>query len=198
MMSKSLPAIILAAGESSRLGQAKALVVVQESPLLKLITERLHSEGCDPIIVVTRAELSFDCLAASPNCKVVINKFPESGRTGTIQVGLIAIGQETGNLPKSALIVPVDRPGWSQSTLRKLLDAEGCVCPEKGGIGGHPLRVGSKEIEEILAAPSDQSLRQLVNPERFEVEDSFLHLNLDTSDDLDELERWAIESDGLF
>ena len=48
-----------------------------------------------------------------------------------------------------------------------------------------------------MAAPSDTSLRQLTKPQRILVEDEFLHLNIDTPEDMVELERWASQSDGL-
>ncbi len=196
-MSKPIPALILAAGKSERLGENKGLVDVSGNTLLDVIVERLSSVGCSPIIVVTRAELAIDYLTASPRCNVVINKSPEDGRTGTVQTGLISLGEELGALPKSVLIVPVDRPGWEIKTLQKIVDSEGCVCPEKDGRGGHPIKIGQDEISAILTAPSDKPLREIVNPIRFVVEDSFLHLNIDTPSDLEELKLWIDESDGL-
>jgi molybdenum cofactor cytidylyltransferase len=196
-MSKAIPAIILAAGASRRLGQDKALLQVAGNPLVALVAQRLSAAGCTPIVIVTRAELAFACLGAAPECKVAINKSPQEGRTGSIQVGLLALAEDSGRLPKAVLIVPIDRPGWSLSTLEKVLGTEGCVCPEKDGRGGHPLRISDAEIEAIMAAPSDLSLRQVTKPQRILVEDEFLHLNIDTSEDMVELERWASQSDGL-
>ena len=196
-MSKAIPAIILAAGASRRLGEDKALLEVAGNPLVVLVAQRLSAAGCTPIVIVTRAELAFACLGAAPECKVAINKYPQEGRTGSIQVGLLALGEDNGRLPKAVLIVPLDRPGWSMSTLEKVVNTEGCVCPEKDGRGGHPLRISGTEVKAIMAAPSDTSLRQLTKPQRILVEDEFLHLNIDTPEDMVELERWASQSDGL-
>jgi CTP:molybdopterin cytidylyltransferase MocA len=196
-MSKSIPAIILAAGASQRLGEDKALLNAAGQPLVALVAKRLAAGGCSPIAIVTRAELAFTCLSAAPGCKVSINKSPKDGRTGSIQVGLMALGEDLGSLPKAVLIVPLDRPGWSMSTLEKVIDSEGCICPEKDGQGGHPLRISDKEVKAIIAAPSDISLRQLTKPQRIIVEDEFLHLNIDTPEDMAELERWVSQSDGL-
>ncbi len=196
-MSKAIPAIILAAGASRRLGEDKALLEVAGNPLVALVAQRLSAAGCTPIVIVTRAELAFACLGAAPECKVAINKSPQEGRTGSIQVGLLALGEDNGRLPKAVLIVPLDRPGWSMSTLEKVVNSEGCVCPEKDGRGGHPLRISGTEVKAIMAAPSDTSLRQLTKPQRILVEDEFLHLNIDTPEDMVELERWVSQSDGL-
>ena len=196
-MSKAIPAIILAAGASRRLGEDKALLEVAGNPLVALVAQRLSAAGCTPIVIVTRAELAFACLGAAPEFKVAINKSPQEGRTGSIQVGLLALGEDNGRLPKAVLIVPLDRPGWSMSTLEKVVNTEGCVCPEKDGRGGHPLRISGTEVKAIMAAPSDTSLRQLTKPQRILVEDEFLHLNIDPPEDMVELERWASQSDGL-
>ncbi len=196
-MSKSIPAIILAAGASQRLGQDKALLEVEGEPLVTLVAKRLAAGGVSPIVIVTHAESAFACLGAAPECKVAINKSPEEGRTGSIQVGLLALGEDNGRVPKAVLKVPIDRPGWSMSTLEKVITTEGCICPEKDGRGGHPLRISGKEVKAIIAAPSNLSLRQLTKPHRIQVEDEFLHLNIDTPDDMMELERWASQSDGL-
>jgi len=196
-MSKAIPAIILAAGASRRLGEDKALLEVAGNPLVALVAQRLSAAGCTPIVIVTRAELAFACLGAAPECTVAINKSPQEGRTGSIQVGLLALGEDNGRLPKAVLIVPLDRPGWSMSTLEKVVNSEGCVCPEKDGRGGHPLRISGTEVKAIMAAPSDTSLRQLTKPQRILVEDEFLHLNIDTPEDMVELERWVSQSDGL-
>lgn len=196
-MSKAIPAIILAAGASRRLGEDKALLEVAGNPLVALVAQRLSAAGCTPIVIVTRAELAFACLGAVPECTVAINKSPQEGRTGSIQVGLLALGEDNGRLPKAVLIVPLDRPGWSMSTLEKVVNSEGCVCPEKDGRGGHPLRISGTEVKAIMAAPSDTSLRQLTKPQRILVEDEFLHLNIDTPEDMVELERWVSQSDGL-
>ena len=196
-MEKAIPAIILAAGASQRLGRDKALLEVEGEPLVTLVAKRLATGGVSPIVIVTHAESAFACLSAAPGCKVAINKSPEEGRTGSIQVGLLALGEDLGRLPKAVLIVPVDRPGWSLSTLAKVLATEGCVCPEKDGRGGHPLRISEAEVEAIMAAPSDMSLRQLTKPQRIPVEDEFIHLNIDSPEDMAELKRWASQSDGL-
>jgi len=197
MGKNTIPAIILAAGASERLGQPKALLEVEGQSLLSIISQRLASQSCHPIIIVTRAELALSCLSVAPECNVVINNRPEDGRTGSVQDGLLAIGEENGRLSESALIVPIDRPGWSVSTLQKILSAESCACPSQDGRGAHPLLIGKDEIIAIMSATRNRPLHELVNPSRIQVEDMFLHINIDTPEDIAELARWAASSDGL-
>ena len=53
-----------------------------------------------------------------------VNSDPDSGRTGSIKCGLTAL-----RWPKRAIVAPVDRPGFSSQTLRRLIDSEVCTCP---------------------------------------------------------------------
>ena len=59
-------------------------------------------------------------------------------------------------------------------------------CPSSGGKGGHPLIVDVDDIEKILEAPSDSPLNSIIKPEKIDVEDEFLHMNLDTQKDVDD------------
>ena len=184
--------IILAAGASARLGQPKALLEIHGKSLIQYLVERLEHVGLEPIIV-TRAELSVDILLALPERSVVINPNPDAGRTGSLQCGLKQIlNTKRGEKAFRLLVVPVDRPGFSSETLGSLMMKEVCSCPEKDGRGGHPLLLMPDDVARIRTAEADTPLRDLCTPERFEVEDSHLHLNLDTPADIEVLRDLAI------
>jgi molybdenum cofactor cytidylyltransferase len=196
-MGRAIPAIILAAGASSRLGQPKALVEVSQHPLIFHMVSALESTGCSPIVIVTRRELLVDIMLSCPSASVVVNSNPEAGRTGSLQVGLIAIGETQGRLPKRVIICPIDRPGWSISTLVKLLSGEGDLKPAKDGRGGHPLLLSQDSIEAVMASELDEPLREIISANHIEVDDPFLHLNIDNPDDLLALESWNGYGDDL-
>ena len=185
-------AIILAAGASSRLGQPKALVEVNGVPLIQHLVERLEARGLEPVIV-TNAEIIVDILLAVPERTVVINPNPESGRTGSLQCGLKQIlDTKGGERAFKLLVVPVDRPGFSEATLDLMMTKECCCCPEQDGRGGHPLLLMPDDVATIRTADPDTPLRDLCKPERFEVDDLHLHLNLDTPEDIEVLRDLAI------
>lgn len=196
-MARKIPAIILAAGASSRLGQAKSLIDVGGRALISHMAEALENGGCAPVVIVTRSELLVDIMLCCQNSSVVVNSFPEEGRTGSLQVGLLAIAEEQGRLPKKVIVCPVDRPGWSTTTLAKLLLGEGDLKPAKEGRGGHPLLLSRNSIESIIASDKSTPLRDIVSPKSFEVEDKLLHLNIDTSEDLAILKSWNGYGDDL-
>ena len=188
-----LYAVVLAAGKSTRLGQPKAMVTVKigkrEIPLVKWLVERLENAGISPIIV-TNQELLVPITFALPNRSVVLNPVPEKGRTGTIQCGLATIiSNLKSKRAMNVLIVPVDRPGFTASTLEVLRHTEVTACPAKDGLGGHPVLVTPEDVERILLASPETPLRDLISPMRINVADEFLHLNIDTVDDLKELQQ---------
>ena len=184
--------IVLAAGASARLGEPKALVDVGAKPLVQHLVERLENVGLEPVIV-TRAELSVDILLALPERTVVINPNPEAGRSGSLQCGLKQIlDTKGGERAFRLLVVPVDRPGFSDETLQSLMAKEVCACPAKDGRGGHPLLLMPDDVTRIRTAEPDTPLRELCSPERFDVDDLHLHLNLDTPSDIEVLRDLAI------
>ena len=184
--------IVLAAGASARLGQPKALVDVSGKKLIQHLVERLENVGLEPVIV-TRAELSVDILLALPERTVVINPNPDAGRTGSLQCGLKQIlDTKGGGQAFRLLVAPVDRPGFSDETLQLLMEKEVCACPSKDGRGGHPLLLMPDDVSRVRTAEPDTPLRDLCAPERFDVEDLHLHLNLDTPSDIEVLRDLAI------
>jgi len=190
-------AVVLAAGASERLGQPKPMLPVKlgnrEIPLVKWVVERLELGGITPI-VVTNQELLIDVTFAIPGRTVVLNPAPEKGRTGSIQCGLATIiSNIKSKRGMQVLIAPVDRPGFSNSTLEVLRHTESSACPAKDGRGGHPVLINGEDVEKIMLAKPETSLRDLISPMKINVNDKFLHLNIDTPDDLEQLQQAADE-----
>ena len=182
--------IVLAAGESSRLGYPKALIEVGGETLVSWISRRLTELGLSPVIV-TRNELYQKVKDSVGDVDVIINYSPESGRTGTVKEGLKFLRMDSRGPPR-ILIVPVDRPGFSQSTVKFLMSKVSSTCPVFDGRGGHPLLVSEEDCDKILKTPSDVPLNKVICPQRIPVDDRYLHLNIDTKDDVDEFLR-AVE-----
>ena len=182
LVDETIYPIILAAGNSKRLGQHKALLNIGNDTLINFIVKRLKKHNLTTIIV-TREELMSDIRNFTQEVDIVPNHSPELGRTGSLQVGLNFI---IGNYSKNfkALVVPIDRPGFSSSTLSKLLTLDCTSCPEKDGKGGHPLLISELDIKRILDKNPKIPLREIIRPEKFEVIDDFLHLNVDTEGDI--------------
>ena len=160
--------------------------------MIQHLVERLEHRGLEPVIVVC-AEISVDVLVALPNRTVVVNPTPEAGRTGSLQTGLRQLlDTKGGERAYKVLVVPVDRPGFSDSTLKLIMEQEQCACPSKDGRGGHPLLLMAEDVARIRTAPPNKPLKDLCTPERIEVDDLHLHLNLDTPSDIEVLRDLAV------
>ena len=180
-MAKGVPAIVLAAGASSRLGQHKALVRWGDETLVGRAVRLLKQSNCSPIIVVTRSELQIDVMLSSPDSTIVVNPSPEDGRTGSLQVGLLSLLSELGRTPRRVLVTPVDRCGWNEDTITTLLDCDSNTSPMPSG---HPLLLC--EIEKVLSLAKDSSLRDSIDIQRIQA--SGEHMNIDTPADLEALQ----------
>jgi CTP:molybdopterin cytidylyltransferase MocA len=174
------PAIILAAGASTRLGSPKALVEWNGETLIELAVRQLKEAGVNEIVIVTRSELAVDLLTLVSGSQVAINTEPELGRNSSIQVGILSLMKEKGRIPQRVLIVPVDRCGWQVDTVERLLEQKQSCTPEPAG---HPVLL--YEIEAVLAADGDASLRSLFNPERIAAPG--IRLNIDSPEDVEAL-----------
>lgn len=174
--------VILAAGESQRMGRPKALLTINDDVLINFIVKRLKKHNISTIIV-TRDELISEIKSLTKGVEIISNKNPELGRTGSLQIGLNYILKNYSKDFK-ALVVPVDRPGFSPSTLSKLISLDETSCPEKDGRGGHPLLISKTDIKKILNEEPATPLRDVLNPKKFEVMDNYLHLNVDTEKDI--------------
>ncbi len=175
----ALGCVVLAAGASERLGQPKALVKIGKRCLVEWVVSRLQAHGLEPL-VVTNEEIVEE-VAASVDCGVVVNPDPGAGRTGTLQIGIGHIGTGAG---QRILVVPVDRPGFSDSTLETLLDSTATSCPTQGGRGGHPILLSAEDAVKVVESSPSAPLRNLINPIRIEVTDPYLHLDVDRPEDL--------------
>ena len=179
--------VILAAGSSNRLGRDKALIRIGVGTLVEWLSERVSNRGVDVTVVANKTNLG-EISAKIPESNVVENTEPQKGRTGSLKVGISNIDFSKGPNYR-LLVVPVDRPGFSDSTLERLIGSEESCCPMLEGRGGHPLLLSLDDVDRVRGSSEDTPLREIVDPVRFEVIDRTLHLNIDTPSDIEELEQ---------
>ena len=148
----AIAAILLAAGESRRMGSLKALLPWQGSTLLAYQISSLRHAGVDPVVVV----LGHGAARLKPEVEgkegVIWEVNPDywQGKTTSIKVGLSALG--TGQ-PSAILILNVDQPR-SAETIGHLLKQHRdggrfITIPRYRGKGGHPIVVDSALLEEL-------------------------------------------------
>ena len=145
-------AILLAAGESRRMGSLKALLPWQGSTLLEYQISSLRQAGADPVVVVLghQAGQLMPLVEGKEGVIWQVNPDYWQGKTTSIKVGLSAIGP---GQPSAILILNVDQPR-STETIRHLLQqhrdgGRSITIPRYRGKGGHPIVVDSTLLEEL-------------------------------------------------
>lgn len=160
-----LAAVILAAGESRRMGSPKALLPFQSGTFL----EHLLGVTCHPKIGVVRVVLGAHAeeicgrLNLDP-ATVVVNADWEQGQLSSIQAALRSLSAGASD---GILLCLVDHPLVSAAIIAALIQqfyATGklIVLPTYKGKRGHPVIFASSLYEELLAAPLDQGARAVV------------------------------------
>jgi molybdenum cofactor cytidylyltransferase len=197
----SFAGVILAAGESSRMGTDKALLpwpprtgelTPSTATFLSAAIRSFLLCADFVVIVVGRNEAAVAPVAFAEGASVVVNHDPERGQFSSLQVGL----REVLNRGRdAAMITLVDRPPVGRATLDKLRGAFEvtpeniwAVVPEFAGKHGHPFLIGRELIEAFLQAAPTGSAREVEH--RFQdriqyvkVDDPFVALNINTPDD---------------
>ena len=160
-----LAAILLAAGESTRMGQPKALLPWAGVPLVRHQANLLAAQPTiDQLIVVVgrlQDELR-DALQGAP-ARVIVNPRFREGRATSLAAGAHALEGQ----PISVLVVSVDQP-LAADLLEPLLaawraDPGALWRPSYEGRGGHPLIVPADVAPELThVTESTQGLRAVV------------------------------------
>ena len=197
----SFAGVILAAGESSRMGTDKALLPwpppspgeprMSETFLAAAI--RSLSLATDFVSVVAgKNEAALAPIAYAEGASIVVNPNPERGQFSSLRVGLREVlnrGRDT------AIVTLVDRPPANSATMQALRDAYQtvektiwAVVPEYFGKHGHPIVAGREMIEAFLRAPDSSTAREVEHQHRerilyLPVDDPFVATNINTPED---------------
>jgi len=162
---KPLAAIILAAGESRRMGRPKALLACQGTTFLgHLLRVTAHPAISMRRVVLGAAAEEIQRAAGLAPEAVVINPDWQRGQLSSLQAGLRSL-PEGGT--DGVLVCPVDQPLISALLVDRLIKAfraqkRDIVMPTWQGHRGHPVIFSSKLYPEIFAAPADVGARAVV------------------------------------
>jgi molybdenum cofactor cytidylyltransferase len=176
-----IPGIILAGGESSRMGQPKALLptdVVGETFLLRLITT-LRQGGVDDVIVVTGPDRSILENSIASNellARFVSNPNPSEGQISSLLVGL-SVADRPG--VRGALVTLVDVPLVSPETVVALLASyrqtgAPIVRPGDDDRHGHPVVFDRSLFDELRGVDKSQGAKAVVRAHQ----DAIIHVSV--------------------
>ena len=198
--SVSFAGLILAAGESSRMGHDKALLpwppageaLTARDTFLSAAIRPLSLSTDFVLVVAGQNESTLAPIVYSNGASLVVNPDPSRGQFSSLQVGLrevLSHGRDT------AIITLVDRPPASAATVAALRQAFEeapqniwAMVPEYSGKHGHPYIAGRDLIERFLREPTSGNAREVEH--RYQehiqylgVDDPNIALNINTPED---------------
>ena len=163
-----IPAIVLAAGRSSRMGRAKATLPAGDGQtFLTRIVRTFLDAGVDDVIVVVGHDA--DAIAASFSesglpARLVVNREYDRGQLSSLLAGLNVIDRPGVS---AVLVTLVDVPLVSSSTVRAVIDAyrrtgAPIVRPTSGDRHGHPLLIERSVFAALRAADFTSGAKPIV------------------------------------
>jgi molybdenum cofactor cytidylyltransferase len=190
-MPKRLEGIILAAGESRRMGFPKPLLKIAEQTFIERIAGSMLAVV--PRLVIVLGAHSDRVRAAIPrDARIVIVENPNysRGQLSSLKVGLSAVQLDS----KGALIHLGDHPMVRAETFAAIVESynqldKPIVIARHEGRRGHPLIFDRAIFAELQSAPEEEGARHVVNVDASRVayvdlNDPGINLDLDTPSDL--------------
>jgi len=193
--------MVLSAGESTRMGSPKALLLDPDGrPFVARIVRTLLTAGLTDVLVVTGSqhEAIDSALAADglgERVRLVRNDDPSRGQLSSIWAGLDALTADAEGL----LMTLVDVPVLAASTVSAVVDAwrnsrAPIVRPIVDGRRGHPVIFDRQVFDELRNAPLDAGARTVVRahwPDSLDVpvDDRGCLIDVDTPSDYEQLHR---------
>lgn len=183
-------AVILAAGQGSRLGgAAKALLKIERDTYLQRIVRIARVAGVRDVVVVVGRPYGHAVgdHARELGLNVIVNALPERGMGSSVALGFAALEQYEAD---SAWLWPVDHPAVQVETLNRLIAGLGThevAQPRFGDRGGHPPLVARRLWPRLAACGSLEGGARAVFAKadvvRVEVDDQGVIRDVDTPAD---------------
>jgi molybdenum cofactor cytidylyltransferase len=188
-------AIILAAGKSTRMGEAKQLLRLGDGTVLGQTIENVRRSQMDEVVLVlgSSAEAIRRQLPVSllEGLKVVINPAYAQGMASSLQAGLSALDAQID----AALIVLADQPFIRPQTLNQIAGHASkaqIVIPSYRGVRGNPVLLDRSVFAQVMELQGDVGCRAIFSSHtertlKLEVEDEGILLDIDSREDYEQL-----------
>jgi len=193
-----IPAIVLAAGRSSRMGVPKATLVFNErDTFLSHIVRTFHAANVDDVIVVLGHdgdEIAHSLVQSDVAARIVMNHEYDRGQLSSLQAALTLIDRPGVD---GMLVTLVDVPFLTPPTVHAVLERyrqtrAAVVRPTSGNRHGHPLLVARSLFDAIRHADDRTGVKPLVRAHAslegdVPVADEGAFVDVDTPEDYEQL-----------
>ena len=178
-------AIVLAAGLSRRMGQAKLVMPVGGRAIVRHAVESVLAGGVDSVWVVTGPDVEpIEAALAGLEVQIVVNPAPEEGQASSLRAGIAALPASVD----AVLIALGDQPSLAPAIIPALLaarrtSAKLILAPRYRDGQGNPVLFKREIFPELLRLTGDQGARPIIRKEPDRVE--WVELDLPTPPDVD-------------
>lgn len=187
-------AVILAAGESRRMGSPKLLLKIGEKSLLELTVNSLGDIVDEIVVVLGHEPQRLKPLVEKLGLKWAVNEDYVQGMVSSFKKGLAEVGG-----CDVVFLVLGDQPFIDSEFLKKAIDAwrEGAkiVSPVHKGKKGHPVLFDRSLFAEILALGKNQFIRDVIHAHgkdlRLVEAGDWAVTDIDTPEDFQAIEKRA-------
>jgi len=159
-----ISAVLLAAGESRRMGEFKQLLPLGDKSFVQHCVDNLLASHVSEVVVVTgHREADVRHTISDRRVKFAHNAEFQSGMSSSIKRGIMEVSAHA----RGCLIALVDQPWIGTSIINLIIEKFDrsqalVVVPTSGGKAGHPILLDISLREEILAMDANQGLRTVV------------------------------------
>lgn len=168
-------AVVLSAGESSRMGSPKALLPIRGMLFIERIVEAFRATKAGEIVVVLghRAEEIKEKISHLP-VTIVINEDYAKGQLSSLIAAVRNLGSKrNAKLVDGILVHLVDHPFIDPVLVDQMIDRfyqskKLIVVPRHRGRRGHPVLIARALFAELLSAPLDKGAKAVVHAHRDE------------------------------
>jgi molybdenum cofactor cytidylyltransferase len=186
-----IAAVVLAAGESRRMGRPKMVLPWQDTTIIGQVVRTLAGAGVEDIVVVTggAGELVEAALQGLPARPVFNPDYHQGEMISTFQTGLAALS----GAARAALVALGDQPQIEAWVVESVISAyqssqAQLVVPSFRMRRGHPWLLDRSLWQEALALTNPATLRDFLNQQAsrihyVSVDSPSILMDLDTPDD---------------
>lgn len=182
-------AIVLSAGESSRMGKPKALLPIGGVSFIERIAHGLRATKVGKIVVVLghrAAELQKEIVHLPVT--IVVNQDYAKGQISSLSAAIRNLEAEKPPIKVEGVLVHlVDHPFINPALVDLMIDRfyeskKLIVVPRFKGRGGHPVIFSSRIFSELLNAPLEEGAKTVVHAHRddtLEIETDYEGVTID-------------------
>ena len=185
-----ISAILLAAGESKRMGKPKLLLPLGSGTILGKTADNLLSSQVDEVIVVLGAEAQEmkKAIAGKP-VKVVFNSNYRQGMSTSLIIGLKQVSARA----QRVMVALCDQPLIEKKTYNRLIEesfnsGKGITVPTYQAKRGNPIIFSTSYKDELMGLEGDVGGREILSRHRDDVlevavDSESIIININTMDE---------------